>query len=58
MGIFWSAIVPWNLKTDLIALFVVAPFLLIMAFVLSSLFIKVIKNINKSVKKNKIIGRS
>jgi hypothetical protein len=41
-GIFWNAFVPWNLKTDLIALFVVAPLLIILAFVLSSLPFKVI----------------
>ncbi|KMJ60529.1 hypothetical protein AB685_04090 [Bacillus sp. LL01] len=44
MGIFWNAFVPWNLKTDLIGLFVVAPLLIILAFVLSSLSFKVIKS--------------
>ncbi|MGD6774679.1 hypothetical protein ACQCT3_15915 [Sutcliffiella horikoshii] len=43
MGILWNAFVPWNLTTDLIGLFVVAPLLIILAFVLSSLSLKVIK---------------
>ncbi|TYS74800.1 hypothetical protein FZC75_00935 [Sutcliffiella horikoshii] len=43
MGILWNAFVTWNLTTDLIGLFVVAPLLIILAFVLSSLSLKVIK---------------
>ncbi|UAL49584.1 hypothetical protein K7887_13950 [Sutcliffiella horikoshii] len=43
MGIFWNAFVPWNLTTDLIGLFVVAPLLIILAFVLSSLSFKVVR---------------
>ncbi len=43
MGVFWNAFVPWNLTTDLIGLFVVAPLLIILAFVLSGLSFKVIR---------------
>ncbi|TYS68505.1 hypothetical protein FZC76_10295 [Sutcliffiella horikoshii] len=44
MGIFWNAFVPWNLTTDLIGLFVVAPLLMILTFVLSSLSFKIIRD--------------
>jgi hypothetical protein len=44
MGISWNTLVPWNLTTDLIGLFVVAPLLIILAFVLSSMSFKVIKD--------------
>mgnify|MGYP005830643945 CR=1 FL=1 len=44
MGEFWNALVPWNLTTDLIGIFVVAPLLIILAFVLSSFFKKVVRD--------------
>jgi hypothetical protein len=42
--VFWEAFVPWNYKTDLIGIFVVIPMLAAVAFILSSLIFKVIKN--------------
>jgi hypothetical protein len=42
--VFWEAFVPWNYKTDLIGIFVVIPMLSAVAFILSSLIFKVIKN--------------
>ncbi|WP_390217841.1 hypothetical protein [Halobacillus seohaensis] len=39
----WDAFVPWNYKTDLLGIFVVAPILIVASFILSSLCFKVIR---------------
>jgi heme/copper-type cytochrome/quinol oxidase subunit 2 len=42
-GELWDAFVPWNYKTDLLGIFVVAPILIVSSFILSSYSFKVIK---------------
>lgn len=42
-GVLWEAFVPWNYKTDLLGILVVAPILIAISFILSSLCFKVIK---------------
>ena len=44
MGALWNAYVPWNVKTDLLTIFVVAPILIVVSFILSSLAFKVIRS--------------
>jgi len=44
MGALWNAYVPWNVKTDLLTIFVVAPILIVVSFILSSLSFKVIRS--------------
>ncbi|CQR46618.1 hypothetical protein BN1058_00887 [Paraliobacillus sp. PM-2] len=44
MSKFWDAFVPWNYKTDLLGIFVVAPLLIASSFILSSLCFKVIRS--------------
>ncbi|GGM24051.1 hypothetical protein GCM10011351_07260 [Paraliobacillus quinghaiensis] len=39
----WDAFVPWNYKTDLLGIFVVAPIVISSSFILSSLCFKVIR---------------
>lgn len=43
-GELWEAFVPWNYKTDLLGILVVAPILLVSSFVLSSYSFKVIRD--------------
>lgn len=42
-GELWEAFVPWNYKTDLLGIFVVAPILIISSFIISSYSFKVIR---------------
>ncbi|MCT2536427.1 hypothetical protein NC661_03790 [Aquibacillus koreensis] len=46
-GEFWEAFVPWNYKTDLLGIFIVAPLLVLVSFILSNLSFKVIKGSKK-----------
>lgn len=43
-GVFWNSYVPWNVKTDLLVIIVVAPILIIFSFILSSLSFTVIRS--------------
>lgn len=43
-GVLWNAFVPWNVKTDLLTIFVVAPILIAASFILSSLSFKIIRS--------------
>ncbi|WLR55577.1 hypothetical protein LC048_00720 [Mesobacillus subterraneus] len=42
-GELWETFVPWNYKTDLLGIFVVAPILIVSSFILSSYSFKVIR---------------
>lgn len=46
MGVLWNTYVPWNVKTDLLTIFVVTPILIVVSFILSSLSFKVIRSSN------------
>ncbi|WP_102027820.1 hypothetical protein [Salirhabdus sp. Marseille-P4669] len=45
-GEIWEAFVPYHYKTELLALVIVIPLLIVFSFILSSLTFKVIKSSN------------